>query len=89
MDIIDQYLEPDENEQTPQTPSFQIFRKANKLRNKIKAIQIASRLAPKEREPEKITTDVFKQPDCLVAMLTKIKKEKRDNKEITTDEVNK
>jgi hypothetical protein len=87
MDIIDQYLEPDENEQTPQTPSFQIFRKANKLRNKIKAIQIASRLG--ERQPEKITTDVFKQPDCLVAMLTKIKKEKRDNKEITTDEVNK
>lgn len=94
MDIIDQYLE--EPNQAPvdeaQTPSLQIFRKAHRLKNKINAIQLASRLAKMKKtedDSKKPTTEVFKQPPCLVAMMGKINKEKKDRKEIPNDEANK
>lgn len=86
------HLEPDDT--FIQTASYQIYRKANKLRDKIKAIQIASRLAkiphdPNREEKKKPAMEVFKPPDCLKDMLVKIKKEKKEAKEITTLEVDK
>lgn len=92
MDIIDMHLEPDTV--APQTASYQIFRKANKLRAKIKAIQIASRVAKlphdsQREEKKKPGLEVFKPPDCLKDVLVKIKTEKKQKKENTTLEVDK
>jgi hypothetical protein len=95
MDILDQYLDHDDDvhavEIEAQTAALQIYRKANKLKTKIKAIQLASRLtkSKKDEEEKKPATEVFKQPPCLVLMMSKINKERKDRKEIPSAETNK
>lgn len=96
IDIIDQYLDtspdnPEANEVVPQAPSFQIYKKANKLKKKIKAIQIASRMTKKKEvgEEKKPSTEVFPQPPCLVAMMGKINEGKKNRREIPSEEANK
>lgn len=93
VDIIDQHLESDDTA-APQAPSFQIYRKTNKLKNKIKAIQIATRLSKtphdsQKDEKKKANVEVFKPPDCLKDVLLKIKQEKKQAKENTTVDVGK
>lgn len=94
MDILDQYLDHTTSsmESDAQTPSLQIYRKTNKLKSKIKTIQLANRLMrinKKDDDKKPLATEVFKQPPCLVFMLSKINKERRENKEIVSEEVNK
>ena len=104
MDIIDEYMDNDseENEKgeeddqeqiVPQTPSFQIFKKANRLKKKIKAIQIASRMTKvgkkSEEEFKKPSTEVFKPPDCLLAMISKIQKDPTYRKDNQNEESHK
>ncbi len=85
LDILDVDLEHDGDKN--HTATLQIFKKANRLRNKIKAIQIASKLGKsvhdhaKEEKKKPAAMEVYKPPDCLKNVLIKIKQEKRDRKE--------
>ena len=81
MDFLDKSLVLDEDTGSL-APSYQIFRKTNKLKDKIKAIQIATHLAKIVQEPDnnKKKNEVYKPPDCLKDMLSKIKVENRDKR---------
>ena len=75
-----------EEEAKNQTVVLHIYKKTNRLKNKIKAIQIASKLGkaasdPNKEEKKKPGMEVYKPPDCLKNVLLKIKQEKRDRKE--------
>jgi len=75
-----------EDESKNQTVVLHIYKKTNRLKNKIKAIQIASKLGkaaadPNKEEKKKPAMEVYKAPDCLKDVLLKIKQEKRERKE--------
>ena len=73
-----------------QTAALQIYKKSSKLKTKIRAIQIASRMGlmasdPNKEDKKKPPMEVYKPPDCLKNVLLKIKQEKRDRKEDISD----
>ncbi len=73
-----------------QSAALQIYKKSNRLKTKIRAIQIASRLNftasdPNKEDKKKQPMEVYKPPDCLKNVLSKITQEKRDRKENISD----
>ena len=73
-----------------QSVALQIYKKSNRLKTKIRAIQIASRLGgmtsdANKDDKKKQPMEVYKPPDCLKNVLLKIKQEKRDRREVMTE----